>query len=148
MIDEKLNGLIKEAMLDHKEVALRTLRLIKTKFMEFKTNEKNVKNNIPLDEQAEKDIIKGMISAWKKEIAVCNNAGRPDRAASLQEEVDFMQTMIPQVSAEDIKKAVDEIVNDPSEKMGTYIGQIKAKFPDAEGSVIAGLVKQRMSELQ
>ena len=162
MIDEKLNGLIKDALVEKskaikdddkvvaakKDAELRTYRMIKAKFMEFKT----AKKAKPLDDAAEKSIIKEMVRLWGNEIEVCRNANREDRAATLQEELDvmnfIMDTMMPHVSEDEIRKHVNEVVEDGvAAKMGMYIGAVKKRCPDAEGSVIAAMVRERMSQL-
>ena len=59
MIQDQIDELIKSAMLNKQASALRAYRAVKAAFMEYKT----AKNAKPLDEIAEINIIRKMISA-------------------------------------------------------------------------------------
>lgn len=82
-IDKK----IAEAMKSHDEVALRTYRLIKTKFVNA------TKNGIVLDDAAK--LINKMITQHKDSISQYEAGNRTDLAKNEAEELNLLQTLVP-----------------------------------------------------
>ena len=139
MIQNQIDGLIKSAMLNKQASALRAYRAVKTAFMEYKT----AKNAKPLDEIAEINIIRKMISAREDAIQQFKAAGRLELAKAEAEEIVYLKPMLPpEASEEDIRIYAESIITEKGmQNMGRYVKVIKEKFPTADGKLIATIVK-------
>ena len=139
MIQEKIDELIKSAMKNSQPAALRAYRAVKTAFMEYKT----AKNAKPLDEVAEINIIRKMISAREDAIQQFKDAGRNELAEGEAEEITYLKPMLPpEVSEEDIRAYAESVITEKGiQKMGRYIKVLKDKFSTADGKLIATIVK-------
>ena len=139
MIQNQIDGLIKSAMLNKQASALRAYRAVKTAFMEYKT----AKNAKPLDEAAEINIIRKMISAREDAIQQFEAAGRLELAKAEAEEIVYLKPMLPpEVSEEDIRAYAESIIIEKGmQNMGKYVKVIKEKFPTTDGKLISTIVK-------
>ena len=139
MIQDQIDELIKSAMLNKQISALRAYRAVKTAFMEYKT----AKNAKPLDEVAEINIIRKMISAREDAIQQFKDAGRNELAEGEAEEITYLKPMLPpEVSEEDIRAYAESVITEKGiQNMGRYIKVLKDKFSTADGKLIATIVK-------
>ena len=139
MIQNQIDGLIKSAMLNKQASALRAYRAIKTAFMEYKT----AKNAKPLDETAEINIIRKMISAREDAIQQFEAAGRLELAKEEAEEIVYLKPMLPpEVSEEDIRAYAEFVITEKGiQNMGKYVKVLKEKFPTTDGKLISTIVK-------
>ena len=139
MIQNQIDGLIKSAMLNKQASALRAYRAVKTAFMEYKT----AKNAKPLDEVAEINIIRKMISAREDAIQQFEAAGRLELAKVEAEEIVYLKPMLPpEVSEEDVRIYAESIITEKGmQNMGKYIKVLKEKFPTTDGKLISTIVK-------
>ena len=139
MIQNQIDGLIKSAMLNKQASALRAYRAVKTAFMEYKT----AKNAKPLDEAAEINIIRKMISAREDAIQQFKAAGRLELAKAEAEEIVYLKPMLPpEVSEEDIRAYAESVIIEKGiQNMGKYIKVLKEKFPTTNGKLISTIVK-------
>ena len=139
MIQNQIDGLIKSAMLNKQASALRAYRAVKTAFMEYKT----AKNAKPLDESAEINIIRKMISAREDAIQQFEAAGRLELAKAETEEIVYLKPMLPpEVSEEDIRAYAECIITEKGmQNMGKYVKILKEKFPTTDGKLISTIVK-------
>ena len=139
MIQNQIDGLIKSAMLNKQASALRAYRAVKTAFMEYKT----AKNAKPLDEAAEINIIRKMISAREDAIQQFEAAGRLELAKAEAEEIVYLKPMLPpEVSEEDVRAYAESIITEKGmQNMGKYVKIIKEKFPTTDGKLISTIVK-------
>lgn len=139
MIQNQIDGLIKSAMLNKQASALRAYRAVKTAFIEYKT----AKNAKPLDEVAEINIIRKMISAREDAIQQFEAAGRLELAKAEAEEIVYLKPMLPpEASEEDIRAYAESIITEKGmQNMGKYVKVIKEKFPTTDGKLISTIVK-------
>ena len=139
MIQNQIDGLIKSAMLNKQASALRAYRAVKTAFMEYKT----AKNAKPLDESAEINIIRKMISAREDAIQQFEAAGRLELAKAEAEEIVYLKPMLPpEVSEEEIRAYAESVIIEKGiQNMGKYIKVLKEKFPTTDGKLISTIVK-------
>ena len=139
MIQNQIDGLIKSAMLNKQASALRAYRAVKTAFMEYKT----AKNAKPLDEIAEINIIRKMISTREDAIQQFEAAGRLELAKAEAEEIVYLKPMLPpEVSKEDVRTYAESIITEKGmQNMGKYVKVIKEKFPTTDGKLISTIVK-------
>lgn len=139
MIQNQIDGLIKSAMLNKQASALRAYRAVKTAFMEYKT----AKNAKPLDEVAEINIIRKMISAREDAIQQFEAANRLELAKAEAEEIVYLKPMLPpEASEEDIRVYAESVITEKGmQNMGKYIKVLKEKFPTTDGKLISTIVK-------
>ena len=139
MIQDQIDGLIKSAMLNKQASALRAYRAVKTAFMEYKT----AKNAKPLDEIAEINIIRKMISAREDAIQQFEAAGRLELAKAEAEEIVYLKPMLPpEISEEDIRAYAESVIIEKGiQNMGKYVKVLKEKFPTTDGKLISTIVK-------
>ena len=139
MIQNQIDGLIKSAMLNKQASALRVYRAVKTAFMEYKT----AKNAKPLDEVAEINIIRKMISAREDAIQQFEAANRLELAKAEAEEIVYLKPMLPpEASEEDIRVYAESVITEKGmQNMGKYIKVLKEKFPTTDGKLISTIVK-------
>ena len=140
MLKEKLNDLIKAAMLEKNQVKLETLRSIKTAFMNYET----AKNAKPLDEAAEIQILRKMVAQREESIEQYKLASRIESAEQEMKEVEILNSFLPApVSKEDIEEFTKTLITPETTKkdMGNIVKTVKTKFPTAEGKLVADIVK-------
>jgi uncharacterized protein YqeY len=140
MLKEKLNDLIKAAMLEKNQTKLETLRSIKTAFMNYET----AKNAKPLDEAAEIQILRKMVAQREESIEQYKLAGRIESAEQEMKEIEILNSFLPApVSKEDIEEFTKTLITSETTKkdMGSIVKTVKTKFPTAEGKLVADIVK-------
>ena len=143
---ERMDKLIAEAMKNKEMNKVATLRLVKTKMLEFVT----AKNAKPLDEAAEMQILKKMATERKESIKIYEDAGRTELAEKEKIELDIISEFLPkETTDEEINAKIDELINSgkvlEQKSMGLFIKEIKAAYPGADGFKVAQLVKNRLS---
>ena len=140
MLKEKLNDLIKAAMLEKNQIKLETLRSIKTAFMNYET----AKNAKPLDEAAEIQILRKMVAQREESVEQYKLAGRLESAEQEMKEIEILNSYLPApVSKEDVENFVKTLITPETTKrdMGNIVKEVKSKFPTAEGKLVADIVK-------
>lgn len=147
-LEVKIMDLLKQAMKDKNEIALRTLRALKTAITVEKTSE-HAKSS--LDEQDEIKIVQKLAKQRKDSLDIYLAQNRPDLAQTEQEEYEYLQQFLPkQLSAaelEDKLKALANSLNITDVKMmGKLIGAANKELAgQAEGKAIAEMAKKVLS---
>lgn len=146
MVYENIDKLIAEAMKNHDNIRLSTLRLIKTKFLEYKTS----KGAKPIDEAMEITLLRKMVAERKDAIGLYIAAGRNELAEKENNEMKIIQEFLPaEVTPEQIKEAFNAVLGtgiEPIKKnMGLFIRGIKEKLPTADGKSVSTYVSQNLS---
>lgn len=146
MLYEKIDKLIADAMLNHDNVRLSTLRLIKTKFLEYKTS----KGAKPIDEMIEIQILRKMVSERNDSIAMYIQANRSELAEKEQNEINIIKEFLPaEVSEKQIEEAFNKVLSSGVEpikrNMGIFIKEIKLSLPTADGKAISMYVQKHLS---
>lgn len=146
MVYENIDKLIADAMKNHDNIRLSTLRLVKTKFMEYKTS----KGAKPIDETIEISILRKMVTERKDAYGLYMAAGRKELADKEKNEMNIIEEFLPaEVTVEQIETAYNEILKtgiEPIKKnMGTFIRGIKEKLPTADGKTVSTFVNSRLS---
>ena len=140
MIKEQLSKLIKDSMIEKNKVKLETMRSIKTAFMNWET----AKNAKPLDEAAEIQIIRKLIAQREESIEQFKAAGRDELLNKELEEIKILKEFLPaEVKPEEITEFTKTLITPETtmKDMGKLVKEVKAKFPTAEGKIIADIVK-------
>lgn len=143
-IDKK----IAEAMKSHDEVALRTYRLIKTKFV-------ITKNGIVLDDATK--LINKMITQHKDSIAQYKAGNRTDLAKNEAEELNLLQTLVPAESTdEEITACTIKCINEfcksnlaeneqlSMKHMKQILSMVQLEYPTANGKLVSSILKSKI----
>lgn len=132
------------------ENRLKTLRLIKAEL-----TKKNDKVEYTLDEATEKSVLVDMKKERAKFIKQYKNAGRNDLAEELANEVAVIKEFLPGMPDDEeivefINKVIDEFIatKEPGYKltprdMGAIVKPVRAKYKDADGSLIKETLEAR-----
>ena len=141
MLNEQIDNLIKEATFAKQTDKVAVLRLIKAEFLKFKT----AKNAKPLDEVAEITILNKMVKDRNESAMLYMNSNRNDLATQELNEVKIISEFLPKpVTEEELTNAVNKVILtiEPIKKnMGLIIKEVKAKYPQADGKILAKLVQ-------
>jgi len=146
MVYNNIDKLIAEAMKNKDNVRLSTLRLIKAKFLEYKTS----KGAKPIDEAVEINILRKMVSERNDSIAMYIAGNRNDLADKEINEIAVIKEFLPEdISEEQIADAFTDIVSNGIEpikrNMGLFIKEIKSRYPTADGKTISSFVSKRLT---
>ena len=153
MIREKIDNLIKQAMLDKDQPRTEVLRAIKNEFLVYQT----AKNAKPLDDAAEIAILNKMMKQRKDSAEQYKQAGRLDLESNEIYEVSFINTFLPRkATVEDIHNAICNLcagkgwINDednfiiPKKSMGIAIKEIKDYLRNVDGKELSDIVKTNL----
>lgn len=145
----EVDKLIAGALKERNEVKTAAYRAIKTAEMNYKT----AKNAKPLDDAAEIQIIKKLVTQREESANIYKENDRPELAEREEAEIKYLKELLPpEVSQDDIIAAViawavaesnGETI--PKARMGEAIKAVKAKFPTADGKLVADCVKERLA---
>lgn len=145
MMYEHIDVLIAEAMKSRDTERAGTLRLIKAAFLNFKTQ----KNAPALDQAAEINILKKMVSQRKDSIEQYIMGNRPELVKKEQDEIDIIQEFLPpETTPEEIDAKILEYMRAnhftviPKNCMGICIKFVKGYYPTADGKMVSEMVKK------
>ena len=153
----EIDSLIKEAMKSKNQVELRAYKNLKAEIQLLKT----AKNAKPYDEAAEIQLISKMCKRLEEDIKGFSEARREDLVADYRDELEVLQKLLPEpVNESQIYSELKEwcLSNHftqqfwtalgaethlliPKKEMGNAIKYLKSKFPQADGKMVANIVK-------
>lgn len=144
----KIDELIIEATKNREETRLNVLRSIKAAFLNYKT----AKNAKPLDDAAEIQILKKMVSQREESIAMFKESNRDDLVEKEQKEVEIIKEFLPaEVTPEEIKEVIEKWMREnnienkiPKKSMGLVIKYVKSELPMADGKLTSDIVKNML----
>ena len=144
-LETTINEQLKKAMLAKDEKGLRGLRAIKSAILLAKTAEGGSSG---LSEEAEIKMLQKLVKQRKDSIEVFEKQGREDLALKEKEEVEVIEQFLPkQMSAEEIKLAVAEVIKESGLSGMSALGQVmglatKKLAGKADGKTISAVVKE------
>ena len=148
MLREKLNDLIKEAMLNHDQTRLEVVRSIKAAFTNFEKEGKE------LTDADEVKLLLKMFTQREDSIAQYSNAGRQDLVDKESGELAILKEYIPkQPSEEDIAELAKKVISDfeanngrkvEMRDMKAILAEVQKTYPSANGKVVSMVVKTSM----
>ncbi len=147
-IFQTIDSEIKAAMLAKDEVRLRGLRAIKAALLLAKT-EKGASEE--LSEEAETKALQKQIKQRKESAEIYKSQNREDLAKIELDEVAVMEAFLPkQLSAEELKAVIQQIINDlgiqDPKEMGKVIGAANKQLAGkSDGKSISEMVKQLLT---
>ena len=144
----KIDELIIEATKNREETRLNVLRSIKAAFLNYKT----AKNAKPLDDAAEIQILKKMVSQREESIAMFKESNRDDLVEKEQNEVEIIKEFLPaEVTPTEIKGVIEKWMREnnienkiPKKSMGLVIKYVKSELPMADGKLTSDIVKNML----
>lgn len=139
-IFDSINGSIMSAMKEKNNEKANAYKNLKAKMLEFKT----AKNAKPLDDAAEINIIKNMVTELYNDAELFANNNRNDLAEPAKIEAVYLEAFLPkEASEEEIKVVIEEYLTpDMTMKdMGNLIKTVKSNFENVDGKLVANLVK-------
>lgn len=144
----KIDELIVEATKNREETRLNVLRSIKAAFLNYKT----AKNAKPLDDAAEIQILKKMVSQREESIAMFKESNRDDLVEKEQKEVEIIKEFLPaEVTQAEIERVIEKWKKEnnienkiPKKSMGLVIKYVKSELPMADGKMTSDIVKNML----
>ena len=143
-----INDHLKKAMLAKDEKGLRALRAIKAAILLAKTAEGG---SAGLSADGEIKLLQKLVKQRKDSIEIFEQQNRTDLAAKEKEEVEVIEQYLPkQMSAEEIKQAVAEIIKQTGVTNISGLGQVmgiasKQLAGKADGKTISAIVKELLT---
>lgn len=144
-LNDKITTALKEAMKAKDQVALRSLRAIKSAILIEKTKEGG---GGELAEAAEIKILQKMAKQRKDSIAIFDEQSRSDLSEKEKEELKIIETFLPeQLSEADLTTALKAIIDETGatsiKDMGKIMGIANQKFAGkADGKTISTIIKK------
>jgi uncharacterized protein YqeY len=145
----ELNGLIMQAMKEHKKMRLEALRAIKTAFMNWETSKEHAGKE--LTEADEIQIIKKLVKQREESIEQFMAAGRDELANEEHMQMTVLKEFLPaEATEEDIVRVFLQVKDinewEPIKKnMGLFVKEIKKALPTADGKLVATTVQKHLS---
>ena len=148
MLREKLNELIKNAMLSHDNTRLEVIRSIKTAFTNFEKEGKE------LTDADESKILLKMVSQREDSIEQYKKGARYDLAEKEQNELNILNEYVPkQPTDEEITNLTKGVIaafetqngrKVEMRDMKTILAEVQKTYPSANGKIVSGVVKSCM----
>ena len=147
LINDKIDLLIMSATKSRDTVRTETLREIKTAFMKWKTDAKNVGQK--LTTEIEQGILDELVKSYKKAIADFEKMGRNDLIDSYKPQMEIIKEFLPKEPTEEDVVLVFETLKsegmEPTMKnMGSFIKEIKNRLTGVDGAMVAKYVKENL----
>lgn len=148
-LEKTIMDALKTAMKAKDQVSLRTLRAIKNEIIKAKTAEGA---SGEIDEATELKMLNKMAKQRRDSLAIFTEQGRSDLATTEQEELNVIESFLPeQLSEEKINAIIEEVIAETGasspKDMGRVMGATNKKVAGrADGKLVASLVKQRLSQ--
>lgn len=144
----KIDELIIESTKNKEELRLNVLRGIKAAFLNYKT----AKNAKPLDDTAEIQILKKMVSQREESITMFKESNRNDLAEKEQKEIEIIKEFLPaEITQAEIEEVIEKWKKEnnienkiPKKSMGIVIKYVKSQLPMADGKITADIVKNML----
>jgi uncharacterized protein YqeY len=149
-LKERIDADLKTALLSSQKQTATTLRGLKSVILDAEIAEG--KRDTGLGDDTITQLLVKEVKKRKESIELYDQAGATDKADHEREEITCIEQYLPEaMSEDDIKVLVDKAVSTAGDvsmqQMGQIIGQVKGQAgPAADGSVIARLVKERLSQ--
>jgi len=146
-LEQQVMAEMKDAMKSKNEAALRSLRSIKAEIIKAKTEPGA---NGEIDEATEQKFLQKMMKQRKDSFEIFTQQGRTDLAAKEQEEMEVIERFLPkQLSVDEIKEAVADIIRETGASSGADLGKVmgiasKQLAGKADGKTISNIVKEML----
>ncbi len=146
-MEQRLNSELKDAMRSKNDLALSTIRMIKSV---VKNREIELKRS--LNDQEIIEAISTLVKQRKESIRLYNEGNRPDLVAKEEQELEFLMGFLPkQLTQTEIEEIVDQAIKDLNASDMRDMGKVmKAITPlvsgKADGKVVSDTVRGRLTK--
>lgn len=143
-LEQKVMTELKTAMLAKNEVALRSLRAIKSAILNVKTSEGF---SGEIKEEEEIKLLQKLVKQRKDSLEIYETQNRPELAAKEKEEIEVIERFLPaQMGEEALKQIISKIISDTGATSPADMGKVmgaanKQLAGKADGKTIAAIVK-------
>jgi len=150
-LQEQILNDLKDAMKSKEEDRLRVLRSLKSKLLEREISERTGGEKTALSDDQVVEVLMKAAKQRKESIDQFKEGGRDDLVKSEQEELEIIQSYLPEMLTEEeirdiARQKIDELEADSMADMGKVMGilmqELKGK---AEGSTVSKVVKEELS---
>lgn len=140
MISENIGTMIMESMKAHDQLRTGVLRVLKSKFLEWKTSEKNIGKT--MSESDELGILRKLYLEYLEDSETFK--GRPESTEYL-EQAKILESYIPKGPSEnDLKDALNGCPHEITKKnMKSLMDYFKQKFPAASGKELSEFLNKQ-----
>jgi len=150
MLEEKILNDYKQAMKSKDKIKSSILSFLRSNLMNqgIKLKKKSLEDNEVIS------VIKKLVKQHQDSIEQFKQGSREDLVAKETQELEILKSYLPpELSPDEIKKIIDEVVSQTQAKgpkdMGRVMKEVMTKVASqAEGKVVSDLVRQRLSEIQ
>lgn len=148
-LEQKVMTELKAAMLAKNEVALRSLRAIKSAILNAKTAEGF---SGEIKEEEEIKLLQKLVKQRKDSLEIYETQNRPELAAKEKEEIEVIETFLPaQMGEEELKNIISKIIADTGATSPADMGKVmgaanKQLAGKADGKTIATIVKSLLGQ--
>lgn len=148
-LEQKVMTELKAAMLAKNEVALRSLRAIKTAILNAKTSEGF---SGEIKEAEEIKLLQKLVKQRKDSLEIYETQNRPELAAKEQEEIEVIEKFLPaQMGEDELKQIISKIISDTGASSPADMGKVmgaanKQLAGKADGKTIATIVKSLLGQ--
>ena len=150
MLKDKIGADLKSAMLARDTETVEVLKGLKSAVMYEEVAQK--KRDIGLSDDEMLAVFKKESKKRQDSIVLYRQGGNEQQALKEQSEKDIIDSYLPpELSQEEISKVIAdvmlelELVDPVPQDMGRIIGAVKKAAPNADGSIIASVVKKLLS---
>lgn len=146
-LEEKINGDLKQAMLQKDEAGLRAIRAIKSAILISKT-EKDAKE---ADEASEIKLLQKLVKQRKDALEIYEKENRADLAKKEREEIEVIERYLPQqMNTEELRAYLAKIIAETGaaqpQDMGKVMGKASKELAGkADGKTISAMVKELLA---
>ncbi len=146
-LEEKISTDLKAAMKAKDQVAMRTLRSIKSAILLKKTDG----SGEAIDEATEIKMLQKLVKSRTDSLTIYEEQGRDDLAKVEREEIEVLKKYLPQPLDEDtlyaiVNAAIQEVGASSMKDMGKVMGIVTKKVAGrADGKLLAGIVRSALS---
>ncbi len=143
-LEQKVMTELKTAMLAKNEVALRSLRAIKSAILNVKTAEGF---SGEIKETEEVKLLQKLVKQRRDSLEIYETQNRPELAAKEKEEIEVIEKFLPaQMGEEELKQIISKIISDTGATSPADMGKVmgasnKQLAGKADGKTIAAIVK-------
>ena len=148
-LEQKVMTELKTAMLAKNEVALRSLRAIKSAILNVKTSEGF---SGEIKEEDEIKLLQKLVKQRKDSLEIYETQNRPELAAKEKEEIEVIEKFLPaQMGEEELKQIISKIISDTGATSPADMGKVmgaanKQLAGKADGKAIATIVKSLLGQ--
>lgn len=147
-LEQKVGEGIKQAMLAHDEIKLRSLRAIKSAILNVRTSE-GFSGEISGDEEIK--MLQKLVKQRRDSLEIYEKQSRKDLASKEKEEIEVIEQFLPaQMSTEEIREAVKKVISSTGassmDDMGKVMGAVNKELAGkADGKTISSVVKELLT---